>query len=102
MKQVQLSGGGSGTSNMHVDQHNVQFIDGNKVIFSNDGGVYYSSNAGLQIPNRNEGYNVSQFYSVALHPNAGSKYVLGVLAYLLFWNLAARIDKGQWDKGQWK
>ena len=46
---------------MHVDQHNVQFIDGNKVIFSNDGGVYYSSNAGLQIPNRNEGYNVSQF-----------------------------------------
>ena len=36
---TQLSGGGSGTSNMHVDQHNVQFIDGNKVIFSNDGGV---------------------------------------------------------------
>ncbi len=74
---LKLSGGGTGTSNMHVDQHNVQFIDGNKVIFSNDGGVYYSSNAGLQIPNRNEGYNVSQFYSVAIHPNAGSKYVLG-------------------------
>ena len=71
---------------MHVDQHNVQFIDGNKVIFSNDGGVYYSSNAGLQIPNRNEGYNVSQFYSVALHPNAGSKYVLG----------------GTQDNGSWK
>ena len=83
---TQLSGGGSGTSNMHVDQHNVQFIDGNKVIFSNDGGVYYSSNAGLQIPNRNEGYNVSQFYSVALHPNAGSKYVLG----------------GTQDNGSWK
>ena len=83
---TQLSGGGSGTSNMHVDQHNIQFIDGNKVIFSNDGGVYYSSNAGLQIPNRNEGYNVSQFYSVALHPNSGTKYVIG----------------GTQDNGSWK
>ena len=83
---TQLSGGGSGTSSMHVDQHTIKFIDSNKVIFSNDGGVYYSSNAGVQIPNRNQGYNVSQFYSVALHPDSNSKYVLG----------------GTQDNGSWK
>ena len=28
--------------------------------------------------------------------------VLGLIGYLFFWNLATRMDKGQWDKGQWK
>ena len=67
--------GGTTYANMHVDQHNIKNIDSNKVIFSNDGGVYYSSNGGVQVENRNDGYNVSQFYTVAIHPS--TKYVIG-------------------------
>ena len=69
--------GGSQFANMHVDQHNIKFIDSNAIIFSNDGGVYYTTDAGATVNERNTGYNVSQFYSVALHPDAGSEYVLG-------------------------
>ena len=69
--------GGSQFANMHVDQHNIKFIDSNAIIFSNDGGVYYTADAGATVNERNTGYNVSQFYSVALHPDAGSEYVLG-------------------------
>jgi len=69
--------GGSTYPYMHVDQHNYEFIDGNKVIFSNDGGIFYTGNGGVQVSDRNEGFNVSQFYSVALHPDTNSKYVIG-------------------------
>ena len=69
--------GGSQFANMHVDQHNIKFIDSNAILFSNDGGVYYTADAGATVNERNTGYNVSQFYSVALHPDAGSEYVLG-------------------------
>ena len=72
---TQISGGDASTADMHVDQHNIKFIDSNRIIFSNDGGVHYSSNGGLQIDDRNSGYNVGQFYAIALHPS--SKYVLG-------------------------
>ena len=74
---TQVTGGGSGTASMHVDQQNLKTITSNEVIFSNDGGIYYTSDAGVTVSNRNTGYNVSQFYSVALHPDAGSQYVMG-------------------------
>ncbi|GIR13736.1 MAG: hypothetical protein CM15mP23_23110 [Cryomorphaceae bacterium] len=32
------------------------------------GGIFYTVNGGTNIYQRNEGYNVGQFYSVALHP----------------------------------
>ena len=69
--------GGSQYPYMHVDQHNIKFIDSNRIIFSNDGGVYYTTDGGATVNERNTGYNVSQFYSVALHPDDGSQYVLG-------------------------
>ena len=31
----------------------------------------------VTLSDRNTGYNVSQFYSVALHPDSGSQYVIG-------------------------
>ena len=83
---TQITNSGGSITYMHVDQHSYEFIDGNKVIYSNDGGIYYTSNGGVQISDRNEGFNVSQFYSVALHPDANSKYVIG----------------GTQDNGSWK
>ena len=83
---TQITNSGGSITYMHVDQHSYEFIDGNKVIYSNDGGIYYTSNGGVQISDRNEGFNVSQFYSVALHPDTGSKYVIG----------------GTQDNGSWK
>ena len=83
---TQITNSGGSITYMHVDQHSYEFIDGNKVIYSNDGGIYYTSNGGVQISDRNEGFNVSQFYSVALHPDTSSKYVIG----------------GTQDNGSWK
>ena len=61
---------------MHVDQHGIEFAGGN-VIFSNDGGVFFSNDAGANIYDRNTGYKTTQFYTIALHPDASSKDVLG-------------------------
>ncbi len=65
--------------NMHVDQHNITFdpkIQG-RVLFGNDGGVWLSENGGQTIFNKNIGYVTTQFYCGAIHPEAGSPYLLG-------------------------
>lgn len=56
---------------VHSDQHGIAFgkNDPTKVLFGNDGGVYYSNNSGTTIASRNKGYNVTQFYSVAVAPS---------------------------------
>jgi hypothetical protein len=57
---------------VHADQHGTFFRPGvgneNKVVFTNDGGIYYcdditqASNSTSAIQERNKGYNTSQFY----------------------------------------
>ena len=61
---------------VHADQHNIVFRPGfpNEVIVSNDGGVYYSANITNAATTavfgaRNLSYNVTQFYSGAIHPS---------------------------------
>ncbi|MDC0917630.1 PKD domain-containing protein [Candidatus Marinimicrobia bacterium] len=76
----------SGLQYLHADHHAVRSINTDEIVFANDGGIFYTSNGGVNIYQRNEGYNVGQFYSVALHPDAGSEYVLG----------------GTQDNGSWK
>ncbi|MCZ2355481.1 MAG: Ig-like domain-containing protein, partial [Bacteroidia bacterium] len=68
---------------VHADQHAISFQPGssNTVIFGNDGGVSYTSQLNVAassnvISSRNKGYNVTQFYSSALHPTAGSNLML--------------------------
>jgi hypothetical protein len=70
---------------VHADQHMIVFRPGNanKMAVSNDGGVYYSddiSNAPTQqvFQPRNLNYNVTQFYSAAIHPDktTGTNYML--------------------------
>ncbi|UTW65081.1 T9SS type A sorting domain-containing protein [bacterium SCSIO 12643] len=67
---------------VHADQHAIVYKPDSSsyVLFGNDGGVFYSSNATQNMPtigSRNYGYNVTQFYSCDIHPNAGSNYFLG-------------------------
>jgi hypothetical protein len=64
--------GGFGEQEVHADQHAIAFANGdsNKMIFGNDGGVYYSSNGGTTTESRNVGYNTSQFYSIGVAPTS--------------------------------
>jgi len=57
-----------GTPEVHADQHAIVCRSGSSsdVLFGNDGGVFYSSNANAGSPsftNRNLNYNVTQFYA---------------------------------------
>ena len=64
--------GGFGYQNVHADQHGLAFGNGpsgnSKIVFGNDGGVYYSSDGGFLTTSRNNGFNVTQFYSVGVAP----------------------------------
>ena len=77
---VQLSHwyGGFGYQEVHADQHAIMIHPNNsqKIIFGNDGGVFLSQDGGNIISSRNSGYNVTQFYSCAIHPVAGNNYFL--------------------------
>jgi len=67
---------------VHADQHAIQFRPGNpdEAIFGNDGGVFYSVDVGStttpSFVQRNNGYNVTQFYSLALENQPQSNYML--------------------------
>ena len=66
---------------VHADQHNLIRRPGSNVemISSNDGGVFYSPDAWAADPDwqsRNSGYNVTQGYACANHPDVGSDYFL--------------------------
>lgn len=63
----------------HADQHAIVFRPGNPsfVVFGNDGGLSVSTNSGSTFSTRVNNYNVTQFYSVAIHPDAGDNRILG-------------------------
>ena len=64
----------------HVDQHGIFFDekDPNRILFGNDGGVYVSTNGTPNdVQDKNNIYNVSQYYACALHPEEFSDYMLG-------------------------
>jgi PKD repeat protein len=71
-----------GLSIVHADQHAIAFhpTDPNKVIFGNDGGVFYSADAGNSsvatptISGRNKNYNVTQFYAVGTKNVSNSSF----------------------------
>jgi photosystem II stability/assembly factor-like uncharacterized protein len=48
----------------------------NNLIVANDGGIYYSADGGTTYTSKSNGYNVTQYYSIAIHPTAGSNYML--------------------------
>ncbi len=65
---------------VHVDQHDVIFQNSDTVYFTNDGGIYKCDNFRADTPliyEVNQNYNVTQFYSSAIHPDAGEQLVMG-------------------------
>ena len=74
MSATQLSSwyGGDGLDMVHADQHYIAVIkDGTnnyKVIAANDGGIYYSENKGVNWQNKNNNFNVTQYYDGDRHP----------------------------------
>jgi len=73
--------GGFGFPEVHADQHAIAFRPGfpTEAVFSHDGGITYTADADATQPtwvNRNNNYNVTQFYAGAIHPNEGSNVIL--------------------------
>jgi len=73
----------SAIENVHADQHTVVFRPNNPnaAIFGNDGGIYYSPNAGIAttptFETRDKNYTTSQFYAVATDNITNSDYYIG-------------------------
>lgn len=64
-------GGFGQPNNVHADQHSIAFgtNDASKVLYGNDGGIFYSGNAGSTISARNNNYNVTQFVKASIGPD---------------------------------
>jgi Secretion system C-terminal sorting domain len=78
---VQITQWASGCTtlpNVHADIHNIQYLPGSATSFvvACDGGLYYTTDGGATFTNKNTGYNITQYYSCAIHPAAGSNYML--------------------------
>ena len=56
---------------VHADQHGASILesDPKKILFGNDGGVFYSNDGGDNLNSRNDNYHTSQYYSVAVAPS---------------------------------
>lgn len=62
---------------VHADNHvTVWYNGGNKLLFGSDGGIFYSSDKGATIRDRNNGLRIKQFYSCAINPTSGSNILL--------------------------
>jgi hypothetical protein len=67
---------------VHADQHSLIYRPGSisELLNSNDGGVFLATNSTAPAPRFvevNQGYNTLQYYTCAIHPNAGERYFLG-------------------------
>ncbi len=62
--------GGFGFQYVHADQHALAFSNGDpsRMVFGNDGGVYFTDDGGINTNSRNNGFNVTQFYTVGVGP----------------------------------
>jgi len=66
--QISSSYGSTSSNNIHPDQQGIALADSDHILFGNDGGVAYTSNGGTTIVHRNNKYNVTQFYHMAVAP----------------------------------
>jgi hypothetical protein len=61
---------------IHADIHDIQYLSSTELIINTDGGIYYSTDGGASFTNKNGGYNVTQYYGMAMHPSTGSNTML--------------------------
>ncbi|BAU52148.1 Cadherin-like beta sandwich domain protein [Mucilaginibacter gotjawali] len=66
---------------VHADHHAYVYAPGSstRLMMGTDGGVFYTVNANVtpSFVNKNNGYNVTQYYSVALHPTSTNYALAG-------------------------
>lgn len=80
-----LDGGNSwstitSSTTVHVDHHALMFIGSTKLVNGNDGGIFYSENIDAGSPtfsNKNNGYNVTQYYACDAHPVSVDFFLAG-------------------------
>ena len=75
-------GGLNADQYVHADHHAYVYAPGSsgRLLMGTDGGIFYTSTATAAHPSladRNHGYNVTQFYSVALHPTNANYALAG-------------------------
>ena len=61
---------------IHADIHEIQFLNSSELIICTDGGIYYSTDGGGSFTNKNSGYNVTQYYGMAVSPTSGSNVMI--------------------------
>jgi Secretion system C-terminal sorting domain len=69
-----------GSGAVHVDHHSLTYVGSSKLIDGNDGGIHYSTNIDVVSPsftNKNNGYNVTQFYGCDYHPTDANYFLAG-------------------------
>ena len=69
----------SGLPVIHADQHEFLFFGNSSIemLAANDGGIYYSSNGGNAWQERNINFNITQFYSIDVHPTNANYFIGG-------------------------
>lgn len=77
-----IGGCAGGYPIIHADIHNIVSYPvglgtANEYIVVNDGGIYYTNDNGVTYSSKSAGFNTIQYYSTAIHPTAGSNYLLG-------------------------
>ena len=92
--------------NVHADQHGLAFsgTSSTRMLFSNDGGVYFSNDAGVNIVERNNGYVTLQVYTVGVAPTTaltGDNFLAGAQdnGTNLFTNAPAGVSGSQEIQG---
>ncbi len=64
---------------VHADHHYAQYWNAGgetRLIMATDGGIFYSADNGATFISKNRNLGIKQFYSAAIHPDAGSPYLL--------------------------
>ncbi|GAB4094139.1 WD40/YVTN/BNR-like repeat-containing protein [Flaviaesturariibacter terrae] len=69
------------SGSIHVDQHALVYVNSNRLIAGNDGGIFVSNNpadgASAFFENKNNSYNVTQFYGADFHPTNTNYFLAG-------------------------
>ena len=75
---TQWASGCSSLPYVHADIHNITFLPSSSTNFivGCDGGIFYTSNSGVAFASKDNGLNVTQYYSAAINPNSGSNDML--------------------------
>jgi hypothetical protein len=61
---------------IHADIHEIMFLSSTELIIGTDGGIYYSNDGGASFSTKNAGYNVTQYYGMAVSAVSGSNSMI--------------------------